>query len=64
MRGFVAVTTRPTTVDECAQMRLYRDEVLDFWRHHPGEKAKLALQANTLREFMTPKQLKGDSNAR
>ena len=29
----------PTTVDECAQMRLYRREVLDFWRDHPGEKA-------------------------
>ena len=29
-------------VDECAQMRFYRDEVVDFWREHPGEKAKLA----------------------
>ena len=35
----------PTTVDECAQMRLYRDEVLRFWRDQPGEKAKLSLQA-------------------
>lgn len=35
----------PTTVDECAQMRLYRDEVLHFWRDHPGEKAKLSVQA-------------------
>lgn len=35
----------PTTVDECAQMRLYRDEVLDFWRDRPGEKARLAAQA-------------------
>ncbi len=35
----------PTTVDECAQMRFYRDEVLDFWRREPGEKAKLAAQA-------------------
>jgi 4-amino-4-deoxy-L-arabinose transferase-like glycosyltransferase len=32
-------------VDECAQMRFYRDEVLDFWRDHPGEKARLAGQA-------------------
>jgi 4-amino-4-deoxy-L-arabinose transferase-like glycosyltransferase len=32
-------------VDECAQMRFYRDQVLDFWRDHPGEKAKLAAQA-------------------
>ena len=36
---------RPTTVDECAQMRLYRDEVIDFWRDEPGEKARLAGQA-------------------
>ena len=35
----------PTTADECAQMRLYRREVLDFWRDHPGEKAKLMGQA-------------------
>lgn len=32
-------------IDECAQMRLYRAEVLDFWREHPDEKARLALQA-------------------
>ena len=36
---------QPTTVDECAQMRLYRDEVLDFWREEPGEKPRLARQA-------------------
>ncbi len=35
----------PTTVDECAQMRLYRHEVLEFWRAHPGAKARLAFQA-------------------
>jgi 4-amino-4-deoxy-L-arabinose transferase-like glycosyltransferase len=35
----------PTTVDECAQMRLYRRKVLDFWQEHPGEKARLAGQA-------------------
>jgi 4-amino-4-deoxy-L-arabinose transferase-like glycosyltransferase len=34
-----------SAVDECAQMRFYRDEVLDFWREHPGEKARLAGQA-------------------
>ncbi len=39
---------RPTSVDECAQMRLYRDEVLDFWREHPGEKARLAFQATRM----------------
>jgi hypothetical protein len=32
-------------VDECAQSTFYRDEVLDFWREQPGEKARLAVQA-------------------
>ena len=32
-------------VDECAQASFYRDEVFDFWREHPGEKGRLALQA-------------------
>ena len=36
---------KPTSIDECAQMRLYRGEVVDFWREQPGEKARLALQA-------------------
>ena len=36
---------KPTSVDECAQMRFYRGEVVDFWREHPGEKAHLAGQA-------------------
>jgi hypothetical protein len=40
-----ARTGRIADVDECAQMRLYRDEVLDFWRDHPGEKVRLAGQA-------------------
>jgi 4-amino-4-deoxy-L-arabinose transferase-like glycosyltransferase len=39
---------QPTSVDECAQMRLYRDEVVDFWREHPDEKARLALQATRM----------------
>jgi 4-amino-4-deoxy-L-arabinose transferase-like glycosyltransferase len=39
---------QPTEVDECAQMRLYREEVLDFWREEPGEKALLALQATRM----------------
>ena len=38
----------PTRVDECAQMRLYRDEVVDFWREEPGEKGLLALQATRM----------------
>ncbi len=32
-------------VDECAQASFYRDQVLDFWRDHPGEKGRLAVQA-------------------
>ena len=32
-------------VDECAQMRFYRELVTDFWREQPGEKALLAAQA-------------------
>jgi 4-amino-4-deoxy-L-arabinose transferase-like glycosyltransferase len=32
-------------VDECGQSRFYRDKVFDFWRDHPGEKVRLALQA-------------------
>lgn len=35
-------------VDECAQMRFYRERVLDFWREHPGEKARLAAQATAM----------------
>jgi 4-amino-4-deoxy-L-arabinose transferase-like glycosyltransferase len=32
-------------VDECEQMRFYREQVTTFWRDHPGEKARLAVQA-------------------
>jgi len=39
---------QPTSVDECAQMRLYREEVVEFWRDHPSEKAQLALQATRM----------------
>jgi 4-amino-4-deoxy-L-arabinose transferase-like glycosyltransferase len=44
----LTLSGKPTTVDECAQMRLYRDEVVDFWRAHPGEKGLLALQATRM----------------
>ena len=37
--------TAARAVDECAQSSFYRDEVFDFWREHPGEKARLAVQA-------------------
>ena len=35
-------------VDECARMRVYRHLVVEFWRKHPGEKAKLAGQATEM----------------
>ena len=35
-------------VDECAQMKQYQGLVLDFWREHPAEKAKLAALATTM----------------
>ena len=46
----------PTTVDECAQMRLYRDEVVDFWREEPGEKGLLALQATRMLWSPVPRE--------
>jgi 4-amino-4-deoxy-L-arabinose transferase-like glycosyltransferase len=35
-------------VDECAQQRFYEGKVEDFWREHPGEKARLAGQATAM----------------
>jgi 4-amino-4-deoxy-L-arabinose transferase-like glycosyltransferase len=32
-----------TPVDECGQMDFFQHKVHEFWLHHPGEKAKLAL---------------------
>jgi 4-amino-4-deoxy-L-arabinose transferase-like glycosyltransferase len=51
----------PTTVDECAQMRLYRREVLDFWRDEPGEKARLMGQA--ARMLWDPRQLRTEGRS-
>jgi dolichyl-phosphate-mannose-protein mannosyltransferase len=47
---------RPTSVDECAQMRLYRHAVVDFWRDHPGEKALLAVQATHMLWSPVPRE--------
>src|SRR5262245_29422893 len=47
---------KPTSVDECAQMRLYRREVVDFWREHPGEKALLAVQATRMLWSPVPRE--------
>jgi hypothetical protein len=41
----LTLSGKPTRVDECAQMRLYRERVLDFWQEHPNEKRRLAFQA-------------------
>jgi hypothetical protein len=51
---------QPTTVDECAQMRLYREEVLEFWREQPAEKARLAGQA--VRMLWNPVPAESDSS--
>ena len=51
----------PTTADECAQMRLYRREVIDFWQEHPGEKARLMGQA--ARMLWDPRSLRTEGRA-
>jgi len=56
----LTLSGKPTKVDECAQMRLYRDEVLDFWRDHPGEKARLSAQA--VRMLWTPRSSVASDN--
>jgi 4-amino-4-deoxy-L-arabinose transferase-like glycosyltransferase len=43
-----AQSGRVVHVDECAQMRFYRGLVTDFWREHPGEKVRLAVQSTGL----------------
>jgi 4-amino-4-deoxy-L-arabinose transferase-like glycosyltransferase len=50
-----------TTVDECAQMRLYRREVIDFWQEHPGEKARLMGQA--ARMLWDPRSIRTEGRA-
>jgi hypothetical protein len=47
---------KPTSVDECAQMRLYRHTVVDFWREHPSEKALLAVQATRMLWSPVPRE--------
>jgi 4-amino-4-deoxy-L-arabinose transferase-like glycosyltransferase len=51
----------PTTVDECAQMRLYRREVVEFWQEHPGEKARLMGQA--ARMLWDPRSIRTEGRA-
>jgi 4-amino-4-deoxy-L-arabinose transferase-like glycosyltransferase len=47
---------RKIRVDECAQMRLYRRLVWEYWRDHPGGKARLAAQAAGM--LWSPRQTK------
>lgn len=54
---------RVVPVDECAQMRYYRGLVLDFWREHPGEKARLAGQAVGMLWNPRPTRTEGRSGA-
>jgi hypothetical protein len=43
--GIWRSTGRVIHVDECGAQRRYQHLVVEFWKHHPGEKAKLAWQA-------------------
>jgi hypothetical protein len=54
-----AATGKLVPVDECAQMRLYRHATIEFWKHHPGEKAKLMLQAT--RMLWDPRPIRTES---
>ena len=56
----LSVAGTPTSVDECAQMRLYRGEVVDFWRDQPGEKARLMVQATGM--LWSPVPAESDSS--
>jgi 4-amino-4-deoxy-L-arabinose transferase-like glycosyltransferase len=47
-RDIYAQSGRIVRVDECAQMSLYEHATFRFWRHHPGEKAKLIGQATRM----------------
>jgi 4-amino-4-deoxy-L-arabinose transferase-like glycosyltransferase len=51
---------KPTTVDECAQMRYYRHLVFEFWRRHPHEKLRLSVQA--MRMLWAPKSTVASEN--
>ena len=47
-RDIYAQSGRVVRVDECAQMHLYEHATFRFWRHHPGDKAKLMVQATRM----------------
>jgi hypothetical protein len=47
-REIYVATGRKVDVHECAQQAHYEHLVIEFWKHHPGEKAKLMAQATWL----------------
>ena len=59
--GVYEATGRVQPVDECAQMRFYREEALDFVREEPGEKAELAALA--ARMYWQPRVTKTEGRA-
>ncbi len=56
-------TGRILRLDECRQARRYQDEVLAFWRQHPGEKLRLAAQAAGMLWQPTVHETKGRPGA-
>jgi 4-amino-4-deoxy-L-arabinose transferase-like glycosyltransferase len=59
--GVYEATGRVVPVDECEQMRFYREEALDFMREQPGEKARLAALA--ARMYWQPRVTKTEGRA-
>jgi hypothetical protein len=53
-KDIYAQTGKIVRVDECAQLRLYQHATIEFWKQHPGEKAKLIGQATEM--LWDPKQ--------
>jgi 4-amino-4-deoxy-L-arabinose transferase-like glycosyltransferase len=59
--GFYEATGRLQPVDECEQMRFYRERALEFMREQPGEKAKLAALAAQM--YWQPRVTKTEGRA-
>jgi 4-amino-4-deoxy-L-arabinose transferase-like glycosyltransferase len=59
--GSYEATGRVLPVDECEQMRFYREEALEFMRDEPGEKAKLAALAAQM--YWQPRVTKTEGRA-
>ena len=62
-RDIYRQTGRAVRIDECAQMRLYRHATVEFWRQHPGEKAKLMAQATWMLWSPAPTKTEGGPSA-